>query len=353
MGVKRYLYASMLVLALAAGAHAQFIGYVSPQTEQQTLATNVACTGSAQTFAIKNLGQTQHYLSLRGNNNVQRLSAELDGIDKQGNVYRISDILNAAGVVTANTGSVTGAGYFPQIQAVVTCLPSSTGTFTLSYSGAWATFNGNAGSYLAAQLDHIVFAGASGSQAVAFQTPFGTTGGQIYFQYSTASAVGNFLSGSCQSNNNANTQVFSFTLANVTGLQVFQIPEQSCLFLTITYQENNPPSSAVSSEYLFNLPGKTLTPAGYAYSHITGTTATAVKATSGYLHTLSINTGAAGTVSIFDLATAACTGTPSTNTVAVVTATTSTAESFFYDLQAQNGICVKASAAMDLTASYQ
>jgi hypothetical protein len=87
--------------------------------------------------------------------------------------------------------------------------------------------------------------------------------------------------------------------------------------------------------------------------HITGTAATAVKASSGILVRLIIGTGAAGTVSIFDLASASCTATPSTNTVSVITAAATTIQSAEFDTHFLNGICVKASAAMDLTAVYQ
>jgi hypothetical protein len=70
---------------------------------------------------------------------------------------------------------------------------------------------------------------------------------------------------------------------------------------------------------------------------------------------VTVNTPAAGTISIFDLATAACTGTPSTNTIAVITATsTAPVGAMEYNVYAQNGICVKASSAsIDFTVSYQ
>jgi hypothetical protein len=48
--------------------------------------------------------------------------------------------------------------------------------------------------------------------------------------------------------------------------------------------------------------------------HDTGTSATVVKASPGTLHSLVINNpGASAVISIFDLAGASCTGTPSTN----------------------------------------
>jgi hypothetical protein len=89
------------------------------------------------------------------------------------------------------------------------------------------------------------------------------------------------------------------------------------------------------------------------FAHITGTTATAVKATSGVLIQINVNTAAIGTVSVFDLASASCTGTPSTNVAAVLTATATSIGVFPFHAHFVNGICAKASAAMDLTAVYQ
>src|SRR5437899_2681628 len=56
----RALLALFALLGLASASPAQFIGYTSPQTVDQTLASNLACTGGVQNFTITNLGQTQH-----------------------------------------------------------------------------------------------------------------------------------------------------------------------------------------------------------------------------------------------------------------------------------------------------
>ena len=93
---------------------------------------------------------------------------------------------------------------------------------------------------------------------------------------------------------------------------------------------------------------------GKSYSHIPNTTATAVKGSSARLVAIAVNTPASGTVSIFDLASGSCTGTPSTNTIAVLTVgSTNAPNSVMYNLQASNGLCVKASATMDITVIYQ
>lgn len=89
--------------------------------------------------------------------------------------------------------------------------------------------------------------------------------------------------------------------------------------------------------------------------HITTTSATVVKASAGTLHSLTINTaGASAVISVFDLATASCTGTPSTNVKAIITLPASGAlpGTLLYDQQFVNGICVQsATAASDITAT--
>lgn len=82
--------------------------------------------------------------------------------------------------------------------------------------------------------------------------------------------------------------------------------------------------------------------------HITGTTATAVKASAGTLHAIIINNGgASAVVTVFDLATASCTGTPSTNVKAIIQgpAAGGLVGVLLYDMQMVNGICVQDTAA--------
>ena len=340
------IYTTLLAL-LALPVHAQFIGYVSPQTVQQTLGTAVTCTGSAQTFAINNLGQTQHYLQVAGVTGASKLQAVIQGFDVQGNVYTISDaLLNA---VSGTGFSVKGSGYYPRLQASITCSPG-TATFTLSYSGAWGTFDSNVGTYLSGQVEKLVFnnAAENSGQAAQFITPFGSTAGQIQFTYSNAGAGGT-LSIACVGISTAPI-IASFTLANSTAVQLFAIPNYQCPQVSISYSTNGVAGNVVL-DYFFAQPGNA--PVAYQYLHVTGTTAAVVKATAGFVHTLSINLGAAGTVSIFDLPSGSCTGTPATNQVAIITATVTTLQTFTYDVNTLQGICVKASVAMDLTVSAQ
>jgi hypothetical protein len=356
VALRRLISFALLCLALAGcaaprRAQAQFIGYVSPQTVQQSIATNLACTGSAQTFTVQNIGQEQHYLSIGAVVNATQFQATLQGVDTQGNLYTISDAME---VKSGNVGNLHGSGYFPKIQVVITCLPAVTASFTASYSGGWGVFDVVAGSYLTAQIDKVDFfaAAENANQSDQVQTPYGSSAGTVYV-LTSAGGNGGKISVSCGAstfNAAAGPVIFSGAIANSTALQVFQVPDTSCPTAQVSYT-NNGTGGTVTAEYVFAPPGS-FRPA-FQYTHVTGTTATAVKATLGYLHTVSVNTGAAGTISIFDLASASCTGTPATNTVAVITATTTTLQTFTYDTNFLNGICVKASVAMDFTVSSQ
>jgi hypothetical protein len=95
----------------------------------------------------------------------------------------------------------------------------------------------------------------------------------------------------------------------------------------------------------------------FSYLHLAGsTTATAVKDGSGILHTLTINTaGASGVITLFDLGKNACTATPSTNVIAVLTLPASGAlpGSLLYDARFLNGLCIQDTvAASDQTVSF-
>ena len=338
-------------------ALAQYIGNVGLQTTQQTLATTVNCTGSPQIFPINNLGQTQHFLSVTTGTQPTSFQAELDGIDRAGNVYRISDVIENAftAVIAQGQGTATASGYFPQIQAKVTCSPG-TATFTLSYSGSQVTFNQNVGSYLNAQIDHVSFAGSAGNvnQNDTYPTPFGSTAGTIYFTYNGPVAGGTLIV-ECTTNQFAlpnGSAALNAVLANVATLQTFQVPDTSCPFVTVKYTSGGAATS-ITADYVFSPPGR-IVPATQ-YSHVAGVNAFIVKPSAGFLHTVNINLGnAAGTLSIFDLGSAACTGTPATNIVAIITTTAAASlPTFTYDVNMLNGICTKASAAMDYTVSAQ
>jgi hypothetical protein len=82
---------------------------------------------------------------------------------------------------------------------------------------------------------------------------------------------------------------------------------------------------------------------------------TAVKATAGTLRRIAVTTQvASATIKLFDLASASCTGTPSTNPKAVITLPSTVGNPFTLEFQQSfaNGICVLTSGATNLTVIF-
>jgi hypothetical protein len=89
------------------------------------------------------------------------------------------------------------------------------------------------------------------------------------------------------------------------------------------------------------------------YKYIATATTTTVKPTSGYLHTVTINGGTAGVVTLYDIAAAGCTGTPASGKFATIeTVGATNPVTLIYDLATVNGLCVVTAAATDVTVSF-
>jgi hypothetical protein len=360
----RLLAVVLFALCLPAASHAQFIGYTSPQTVQASLASSVACTGSTQTFTtgsitnFNNLGQTQHTITAAASVGTQTAQVTIFGVDAAGNTVQISDTaFIAAG---GGTAVLQATGYYPQIQVQVLCSGNSA-SFSLAYSGASSTSIIVNSSQLATMIDKPIASGLSAGTTVTetLATPYGSSAGVILFAYTGgAGPSGSTLTITCQNILHLTTlqpiNVSPISLPTPTGSQFFPIPPVSCPGISLTYTAGGASSNAFSISYFFQPPGFVNTDAGN-YAHVASTTATAIKAAGGTLVSLTINTPAAGTVSIFDLPSASCTGTPATNTIAVITATSSAPlATFRYNVETYQGICVKASSAsIDFTVSYQ
>lgn len=354
---------SLLAIALCGcairppAARAQFIGFTSPQTVQQTLATNTACTGAAQTFQVANLGQTQHTFTILSNILVTHLQATVYGVDTAGNLSQISD---SGFYVHSSTTPIIlqAAGYSPIVEIKVTCDPATTGTFSISYSGASSTQFVNAGGQLQTQVYKPIIQGGGAGTSVnySFSTPFGNLASVITFNYTTGAGPANSTIGVLCVGTTASLAVAGSPFALVTTAaqrQSFYLPAMSCPEESITYTAGAANANQYDLTQEFIVPGM-VNPTLGIYSHITGTTATALKNGGGVIVGINVNTSAAGTVSIFDLPAASCTATPSTNVVAVLTiGATEIARSIPFNTGLVNGICVKASVAMDLTVEFQ
>lgn len=342
------------VFLFLGGARAQTPVVIVP-TQQNLAPAGTACTGSAQIFTVQNRNQTQHYAYAVTNSTVTNLVMQIQGVDSGGNVYVLSDTATLAVPITGNNASLQGSGYFPTIQVSVKCLPASTGTFALNYSGGQAITNVNVGSYLVSQQDKTIGSIAPAGTTYStgpFQSPYGNSYGTLYFSYTGTGPASSTLTIFCQSQNGTGPPSMAFNLATTTVIeQTFPVPAQACPNINVQYTAGGASASTYQLDYVFVSPGSAIT---NTYTHITGTTATVVKAGPGVVHTIVIGTPAAGTVSLFDLASGSCTGTPASNVVSVITATTTfPAAPEIYDVELVNGICVKASAAMDITISSQ
>jgi hypothetical protein len=235
-------------------SYAQFSGFTTPQTVQQTLApAGTACGGSPQSFVVQNLGQTQHFASVIPSAAVTNLSMVIQGQDNTGNVFAISDTVFTPGIATV-TGNVTGTGYFPIVKVVIIC---TGGTFTLNYSGTSSTPNVLTGSYLGAAIDKNLFVNSLQSTNVAsslFTPPFGTTFGKLIFVFNTSSVALASISLSCVFGS-APTVTLLFSIANNTNEQIFQVPGMVCQEMQVGYNGVGAAPNTFSLDYLFDPPG--------------------------------------------------------------------------------------------------
>lgn len=343
---------ALAVCLLASCAARAQVSYVSPQTAQQTLApSGTACNGTAQTYQITNLGQTQHMVSFTPAGSPTQAVIQIWGTDTLGEQFPISDPALAGSYAV----TLRASGYYPTEFVTVSCGPNSA-TYNLTYMGTSATPDVNAGLFLNTEIDKVIYTAAIGTtdESTSFFTPFGSSGGTIAFSYSASAVAGSTLSINCQGTNPlfTNFKTYTVSLANTTAEQNFPVPAMTCPLAVVTYTHGGA-AGTINLEYLFDQPGQQPSFLG-SYQHITGTTATVVKAGGGTLLSLIVGTPAAGTISFFDLPAASCTATPSTQIVSVVTATaTAPLASILYNVGFQAGICVKASVGMDLTISYQ
>lgn len=343
---------SLLAVALCGcairppAARAQFIGFTAPQTTTQTAFNAVSTTG---TQVLVNLGQTTHFLTYTTTSAAQvviRLEGSIDGT----NYFPISD--NAT---NSTQGVAIAVGYYPLVRANLVVYNGS-GTLTAFYSGGSATPGNAFGNYVTAQRAQKVAILNHSSDSIASEvipTPFGSSAGTlVVIAPASLSATAIFTINTNIANESATTTT-AFTLGEAVNFFTFTMPANPAETITVSYSPGTAATTTFSAYYLFSPPGLANQTLAYE-THITATTATSVTDKSGTLYSLAVNTPAAGTVSIFDLKSASCTGTPVTNTVAVLTEVANISPHLIpYNLLIKNGICVKASATMDITVMAQ
>lgn len=85
----------------------------------------------------------------------------------------------------------------------------------------------------------------------------------------------------------------------------------------------------------------------FIYNNIASATTTVVKSGTGTLHSIVINTTAAGTITIYDNTSAA--GTK----IATIAASPANGSTFLYDVSFATGLTIVTAAASDITVSYK
>jgi hypothetical protein len=262
--VKRFLW-FLTVLALGGllaphKVQAQFIGYTAPQTVNVALATNLACTGSSQTFttgitpAFSNIGQTVHFVVLTAGGNLGGVQAFVQGSnDATGmNWVTISDTL------TQVNGGIVGQGYYAVIRVVVKC---GTGTFSLNYSGTSIPPTQAYASNLLQLVDkNVMIAQPANANLTTgnYFSPFGSSSGALVAVYAAgAGPVGSTLTVTCitQASTPNGVTFGPFTLAASTAVQSFPINAAVCPIFNVAYVSGGASANNVTVDYTFNPPG--------------------------------------------------------------------------------------------------
>jgi hypothetical protein len=265
--IRPFAWFLQIVLLLPAPALAQFIGFTSPQTVTQTLGkAHQPCTdptpgfpgGQEQTFDVQNLGQTEHYLKVAADNgNAVHFSVRIVGVDITGIGVNISDQLEMAGAQF--TGSLFASGWFPKVQVIVACAPS-TATYTLTYSGTWGTPTPTAGSFFQSRIDRQLWHGVTGVNSLSLPTipPFGSSAGVAFVQFLSAPVSGSTLAVQCENQSGSWIVVVlsPTTIAGTTTLQEFQVPNFPCPLMAVNFLPGGgATTSSVSLAFAFGAPG--------------------------------------------------------------------------------------------------
>lgn len=324
----------LLMGCAARRSEAQFIGYVSPQTVQTTLASSVACNGGTQLYTtgitanFQNLGQTYHVAVVSLGANITSLQVAIFGLDNTGIATQISD----TGYFQTNVPIVViGYGYYPQVQIQVTC--NSGGAYSLSYSGSSSAPSSSLGAQLQAQLIKSLAIGraANANFSTTLITPFGNASGLLTFTSGGGAPSGSTLSVSCNLPSGAVPITGSpFPLNTGTNSQFFAIPQNPCPVTVVTFTSGGASASTYNLTYSFNSPGlnsynadpcaSSGIPKQSAFANITTATTTALVPVSNSASVFvckiifQLNSSTASTI-LFEQGTGvACAGTPAAKT---------------------------------------
>ena len=254
--LRKTILALAAFAALACGAHAQFLGYVSPQTVNQQVFTNTSCaSGLLVSSPLQNVGQSVHIVQSTlsfTNGDVQPVVEILGSAD--GVNYKIISDYGMGGT----SSILVGYGVFAYIQVAIT--GGTTGCLaTLSYQGTSVSPQNNVGQSDVTAYQKYIFSGVSvGSNQNSAQNilpPYGSSGGVLVIN------GGGFPSGSTISvtansaNNATQTTIATFSIENTNAPQTFVVPSVPTAQVNVYYVSGGASANTFNATYIFLKPG--------------------------------------------------------------------------------------------------
>ncbi len=210
---------------------AQFIGYTSPQTTTQAAFTNAPC--AADTFLVRNIGQSIHYLLYEITGTVSGFSIQIDGGQDGASFFRLSETAN-----DTSAGGVFASIYLPFIRINITSCVGS-GTITALYSGTSVAIGAPLGLFATtANWNKGLAVGlpADTSNTFTLPLPSGGTGGAVYFDFSDGTCAGSTLAVTAGPDaTHLVTILPAATLETTADQQAFTVPPIPANIAVITY----------------------------------------------------------------------------------------------------------------------
>jgi hypothetical protein len=359
--LRKLLRHAVFILAAAFAAVSPVRGQTQvsarPVVQQQTLASAQSCSSTPTTYLINNQSQSFHYVTYFTSGSPTSLKLFIQGTSDGTNFFQISDT-----ATDPASGQITAYGYFPLVNVSVACTGGTSPTITIQYSGT-----PQSASQSFTQLDSGIYqkviaqaASTGTTTSTTFLTPYGNSAGWLVAQAAgTGFGIGGTLMVSYSDQCNNTSYISNVALAGPFALtagstvpQAFAVPPFPTCGVVVTFTHGSGASGTYSAEYNFTKPGAALVPA--QVKHIATAATTSVKSGPGSLASIVVNTPAAGeTISVYDVAAAACTGTPG-NLRATITlsATSDIPLALPYDMQMSLGVCVITSSTADLTIMF-
>jgi len=352
--------AIFLLFLLAAPAHAQFIGYVSPQTfTQQVFAgqttaaitpipppTPLGCTPTnGNPCGVRNLGQTFHFFTYVASAASCVVDFAIQGSYDGTHFFNISADASANNVLIGSgnsSGGLSANGWYPIIAVNLINISNCAGGVSGFYSGTSSAISSTFGIFQQSTgVRQSVLQNTNlnaGLTITTLATPANSTGARLFLTCTVTCGAGTdqFNVLDSPSPPQAQRTIATFTAANSTALQVFVIPAVTGPYIQITFPAGNFTSTNATAYIEFDTPG---TPAATAnaYKEINSNASTQVRTGIGFLENIVVNNaGSAWTMQVFD--NSACSGTA----IAGATAFTIPAagSNLRYDVNFNTGLCI-------------